>query len=263
MAAVVLAGLLGVAGCAGPAGSIPREGSGSGGASPASTSPSSSRSPEPAQAPASASASVSASVEPATTFDLSAHSATDPASPWVVVNKRAPLDPVDFAPRLTTVRGYLVRPAMAPDLEALLRAAEREGVHPTLRSAYRSYGKQAAVYDGWVAQLGGREADEVSARPGHSEHQTGLAVDVGSSTRPGCDFEECFGDTPEGRWVARHAAEYGFLVRYTPANRAVTGYAPESWHLRWVGRDLAEHLRDTGVSTLEEAFGVPGGGYAE
>jgi D-alanyl-D-alanine carboxypeptidase len=193
--------------------------------------------------------------------DLTAHSATDPASPWVVVNKRTPLDPVDHEPELTTVRGYLVRPAAAPDLTALLAAADADGVHLTLRSAYRGYPKQAEVYAGWVAQLGAAEADAVSARPGHSEHQTGIAVDVGSSTRPECDFDPCFGDTVEGRWVAEHATEHGFLVRYTPENSAVTGYGAESWHLRWVGRDLAAYMRDAGVTTLEEVFGVPGGGY--
>lgn len=195
-------------------------------------------------------------------IDLTAHSATDPASPWVVVNKRTPLDPVDHEPELTTVRGYLVRPEAAPDLTALLEAADADGLHLTLRSAYRGYPKQAQVYEGWVAQLGAAEADVVSARPGHSEHQTGLAVDVGSSTRPECDFDPCFAGTVEARWVARHAAEFGFVVRYTTANSAVTGYGPEAWHLRWVGRELAGYLRDTGVTTLEEVFDVPGGGYA-
>jgi D-alanyl-D-alanine carboxypeptidase len=180
----------------------------------------------------------------------------------VVVNKRTPLDPVDHEPDLTTVRGYLVRPDAAPDLTALLAAADADGVHPTLRSAYRGYAKQAQVYEGWVAQLGAARADAVSARPGYSEHQTGLGVDVGSSTRPECDFDDCFGGTAEGRWVAEHAAEFGFVVRYTPGNSAVTGYAAEAWHLRWVGRDLAEHMRATGVTTLEEVFDVPGGGYA-
>ncbi|MFD7024686.1 M15 family metallopeptidase [Promicromonospora sukumoe] len=200
--------------------------------------------------------------DPAPSLDLSARSATDPASPWVVVNKRTPLDPVDHEPDLTTVRGYLVRPDVAPDLTALLRAADADGVRITLRSAYRGYAKQAAVYEGWVAQLGAAQADAVSARPGHSEHQTGLAVDVGGTTRPECDFEPCFGRTPEGRWVAEHATAYGFLVRYTPQNSAVTGYAPEAWHLRWVGRDLTAYLDDAGITTLEEAFDVPGGGYA-
>lgn len=210
--------------------------------------------PEPAPVPV---------AEPATSIDLTAHSTSDPASPWVVVNKHSPLDPVDYEPELTTVRGYLVRPDAAGDLTALLEAADADGVHLTLRSAYRGYPKQAAVHADWVAQLGQAEADEVSARPGHSEHQTGIAVDVGSSTRSGCDFEECFGTTVEGRWVAAHAGEFGFLVRYTPENSAVTGYAPESWHLRWVGRELVAHLRATGVTTLEEVFDVPGGGYVD
>ena len=210
---------------------------------------------------ATADESAGATAEAAPGIDLAAHSPTDPASPWVVVNKRVAVDPVDHEPDLTTVRGYLVRPDVAPDLTALLAAAEADGVHLTLRSAYRGYSKQAAVYEGWVAQLGRAQADAVSARPGHSEHQTGLAVDVGGSSRPACDFEPCFGDTPEGRWVAEHAKSFGFLVRYTPENTAVTGYAPEAWHLRWVGRDLAGYLSETGLSTLEEVFDVPGGGY--
>ncbi|MFD6447029.1 M15 family metallopeptidase [Promicromonospora sp. NPDC060204] len=196
-------------------------------------------------------------------IDLTARSITDPASPWVVVNKHTPLDPVDYEPDLTTVRGYLVRPDVAPDLTALLAAADADGVRLTLRSAYRGYPKQAAVYEGWVAQLGAAQADAVSARPGHSEHQTGLAVDVGGTTEPGCDFEPCFGQTAEGRWVAEHAGMFGFLVRYTPENSDVTGYAPEAWHLRWVGRDLAAYLADTDVTTLEEVFDVPGGGYTD
>jgi D-alanyl-D-alanine carboxypeptidase len=198
---------------------------------------------------------------PAPSIDLTEHSATDPASPWVVVNKRAPLDPIDHEPELTTVRGYLVRPDAAPDVAALLDAADADGVHLILRSAYRGYPKQVAVYDGWAAQLGVERADAVSARPGHSEHQTGLAVDVGSSTQPGCDFKACFGETVEGRWVAEHAAEFGLVVRYTSENSAVTGYEPESWHLRWVGRDLAAYMSATGVTTLEELFDVPGGDY--
>ncbi|MEV0952140.1 D-alanyl-D-alanine carboxypeptidase family protein [Promicromonospora sp. NPDC050249] len=226
--------------------------------------------PEGARAPQTEPSPVAAPAEgpvdappPATGLDLTEHSTSDPASPWVVVNKRTPLDPVDHEPDLTTVRGYLVRPDAAPDVAALLDAADADGVRLTLRSAYRGYPKQVAVYEGWVAQLGAARADSVSARPGHSEHQTGLGVDVGGTTRPECDFEACFGETVEGRWVAEHAAEFGMLVRYTRQNSAVTGYAPEPWHLRWVGRELAAHMRATGVTTLEEVFDVPGGDYAD
>lgn len=226
--------------------------------------------PEGAKAPHTEPSPVAAPAEgpvdappPATGLDLTEHSTSDPASPWVVVNKRTPLDPIDHEPDLTTVRGYLVRPDAAPDVAALLDAADADGVRLTLRSAYRGYPKQVAVYEGWVAQLGAERADDVSARPGHSEHQTGLGVDVGGTTRPECDFEACFGETVEGRWVAEHAAEFGMLVRYTRQNSAVTGYAPEPWHLRWVGRELAAHMRATGVTTLEEVFDVPGGDYVD
>lgn len=226
--------------------------------------------PEGAQAPRTVPSPVPAPAEgpvdappPATGLDLTEHSPSDPDSPWVVVNKRRPLDPIDYEPDLTVVRGYLVRTDAAPDLAALLDAADADGVRLTLRSAYRGYPKQVEVYEGWVAQLGAEQADEVSARPGHSEHQTGLGVDVGGTTRPECDFEACFGETVEGRWVADHAAEFGLLVRYTRQNSAGTGYAPEPWHLRWVGRELAAHMRATGVTTLEEVFDVPGGGYAD
>ncbi len=99
----------------------------------------------------------------------------------------------------------------------------------------------------------------MSARPGHSEHQTGLAVDVGDLTDPSCDFLPCFATTPAGLWVAAHAQDFGFLVRYTPENSAVTGYAAEGWHLRYVGRELAGHMRSAGLTTLEETFGLPGG----
>lgn len=190
--------------------------------------------------------------------DLSAHSPDDPASPWVVVNKARPIDR-GYVPELTDIRGHLLHPAAAADLTALLAAAEADGVHLTIRSAYRSADYQARVHDGWVAQLGRERAEQVSARPGHSEHQTGLAVDLGSTTRPECDFSDCFDDTVEGRWLVEHATASGFLIRYTAANREVTGFAPEGWHLRHVGRDLAAHLASAGVDTLEELFGVPGG----
>jgi len=193
------------------------------------------------------------------TLDLVASSHTDPASPWVVVNKPNPLDPSGFEPELTTVRGYLVQPVLVDDLTALLAAAADDDVHLTLRSAYRSYDYQAEVYDGWVRQLGHERADQVSAHPGHSEHQTGLALDLGSSSRPECDFEACFADTTEGRWVAAHASDFGFLLRYTEQNTAVTGFAPEGWHVRYVGRELAAYMRNHEITTLEEVFDVPGG----
>jgi D-alanyl-D-alanine carboxypeptidase len=193
-------------------------------------------------------------------LDLALHPTGDPASPWVVVNKALPIAPADWAPAdLAVVAGYQVRPEVAAPLEQMLAAAAADGVSLPLLSAYRSYDSQVRVHADLVARVGQARAEEVSARPGHSEHQTGLAVDVGSATRPDCDFQDCFAETVEGRWVAARAGEFGFVVRYTAENRAVTGYAPEGWHLRWVGTDLVAELERRGVTTLEEAFGLPGG----
>lgn len=193
-------------------------------------------------------------------LDLGLHPTDDPGSIWVVVNKVRPVTPPAWAPTgLVAVAGYEVRPEVAGPLEQMIAAAAADGVTLALRSAYRSYDSQVRVHGDLVAQVGQARAEEVSARPGHSEHQTGLAVDVGSTSRPDCDFQDCFGETAEGRWVAERAGEFGFVVRYTAANRAVTGYAPEGWHLRWVGTDLVTEMDRRGVTTLEEVFGLPGG----
>lgn len=212
-----------------------------------------------AQRPGTPGPDAAAAEDDSSTLDLMANSHTEPSSLWVVVNKPTPLDPIDYEPELATVRGYLVQPVVVDDLTALLAAADDDDVHLTLRSAYRSYDAQVRVYDDWARQLGRDRADQVSAHPGHSEHQTGLAVDLGSSSRPECDFEACFADTAEGRWVAAHAGDFGFLMRYTQQNATITGFAPEGWHLRYVGRELAAYLRGHAITTLEEAFGVPGG----
>lgn len=193
-------------------------------------------------------------------LDLGLHSTTDPASPWVIVNKPRPLVPQDYVPQgLVDVQGYLVSPLAAPDLVALLAAAAAEGVRLPIASAYRSAEYQAGVHAELVASHGQEAADRLSARPGHSEHQTGLAVDLRSATQPECDFEDCFAGTAEGVWLAAHAAEFGFILRYPPTAVDVTGYAPEGWHLRYVGRELAAEMARRGVATLEELFGVPGG----
>lgn len=202
----------------------------------------------------------SPSAPPGLGIDLHQHSTTDPDSVWVVVDKAHPLDPVDYAPHdLVVVQGYEVRSGVAGDLTAMLAAARADGVVITLRSTYRSYGKQRSVYDGLVRQIGQAAADRVSARPGYSEHQTGLAVDIGSSTDDACDFDPCFATTAEGRWVAANAERFGFVVRYTPQNQAVTGYSPEAWHLRYVGRPLAAAMARAHVTTLEQVFGITGG----
>ena len=197
----------------------------------------------------------------ASRFDRGRHSTSDPRSTWVVVNKRRPVAPWDFRPETTLVRGYQVAAPAAGPLTRLLAAGGRDG-HPfKVASAFRSHDYQAAVHASTVAARGREAADRLSARAGHSEHQTGLAVDLVVPSEPACHFDPCFARTPAGRWLARNAWRHGFLVRYQPSTSSVTGYSPEPWHLRYVGRGLAAEMRRTGVATLEEFFGVPGGDY--
>lgn len=193
-------------------------------------------------------------------IDLAQYSTTDAASLWVIVNKQHPIDPLTYEPPdLVWVSGAQVRAVVAPDLEAMLAAAQADGVPLGVRTGYRSYGFQQGVHADVVRRDGTAYADKYSARAGYSEHQTGLALDVHSGTEPSCDLKSCFPGTPEAAWVAAHAAEYGFVVRYTPENTATTGYSPEAWHLRYVGRELAQWMAANGVGSLEEAFGVTGG----
>ena len=193
-------------------------------------------------------------------FDRGRHSTSDPASIWVIVNKKHPVA-ADYRPDIALVRGYQVASAAAQPLGELLAASDRAGLGFKIASAFRSYAYQQGVYAGTVAARGRAVADRVSARPGHSEHQTGLAVDLVTPASPACHFDACFGETPGGQWLAANSWRYGFIVRYQPGSTRLTGYAPEPWHLRYVGRRLALELRRTGTATLEEFFGVTGGGY--
>jgi len=202
---------------------------------------------------------------PTPTFDSGAYSIDDPTSIWVVVNKSRALNPVDAVPPdlvqppVPNINGQPVRKAVSDALAALFAAAKSEaGLDLTLQSGYRSYDTQVSVYDEDVAANGQAYADTDTARPGHSEHQTGLAVDI-SAASGRCSLDACFGQTPEGQWLAANAWRFGFLLRYPQDKVAVTGFTYEPWHFRYVGEPLSTELHETGVTTLEEYFGVPGG----
>lgn len=186
----------------------------------------------------------------------------DASSLLVVVNKARPLEPADYAPRdLVRVQGVELRRDAAAAFTRLTRAAADAG-HPLVgHSAYRSFAQQRVTYEGWVAELGRARADVQSARPGYSEHQTGLAVDVVAGGGA-CGTLACFGRTPQARWVAANAYRFGFVVRYLPGEEKVTGYTSEPWHLRYVGRPTAQGMRAHGVRSLEAYFGLPAAGGA-
>ena len=151
-----------------------------------------------------------------------------------------------------------LRAEPATALEEMFAAAKSDGIQLMLSSGYRSYDYQVSLYDGYVSSAGQTQADIQSARPGYSEHQTGLAFDAEPVSRT-CELEQCFADTPEGKWLATHAYEYGFILRYTPADIATTGYESEPWHFRYVGKALATEMHKKGVATLEKFFKITGG----
>lgn len=120
-------------------------------------------------------------------------------------------------------------------------------------SGFRSYETQDSLYQAYVAQDGQAEADRYSARPGYSEHQTGLAYDLVDTSG------QLLTDAASYAWLQQHAPSYGFVIRYMEGKEGVTGYMAETWHLRYVGQEAVE-IAASGL-TLEEYFGVEGGGY--
>lgn len=190
---------------------------------------------------------------------------SDPASPWVLVNKQHRLQPADYVPpdlvspavpHATSGEASLLRRMTADAAAQLFAEASAAGVGLVLLSGYRSHDTQAATYESWLQVHGSAEgADSVSARPGYSEHQTGLALDLGDAEGV-CGLDPCFAATPAAAWVAANCARFGFIVRYPAGDRAVTGYEGEPWHLRYVGPDLAKDMVHRGIPTLEEYFGV-------
>ncbi len=146
--------------------------------------------------------------------------------------------------------GQRMRAAALTALQRLAAEAQIEGHVLSVRSGYRSYAEQEATYAYWVAQLGSVEAARVSARAGHSEHQLGTAVDL-TSAAVGYDLVEAFGATLEGRWLAANGHRFGFTLSYPEGKEAITGYAYEPWHWRYVGEAMATWLRDRGLTLTE------------
>lgn len=242
-------------------------------AAPSSAAPSVSPSPTVVTAAASPTAEATtvppAPAEPAPSPSPSAtlarqFSLTDPASPWLIVNKRRPLVPAAYVP------ADLVRPAVAMTVsgeaallnsttaaaaEAMFAAAARDGVAMVLASGYRSYTTQVTTYNGYVAARGQADADTASARPGYSEHQTGWAFDIADGGGV-CGFQPCFADQPAAMWAKANGHRFGFVVRYPWMFHPITGYYYEPWHLRYIGVEAATDMFTRGIFTLEEYFGV-------
>ncbi|MDR2997276.1 MAG: M15 family metallopeptidase [Microbacterium sp.] len=188
----------------------------------------------------------------------------DPTHVWVVVNKVRRLSPENYAPAsvassglTATSRSGAARRDVASALAELASSAADAGAGRIgVNNAYRSYTVQVRTYGQHVRDQGTASADTVSARPGHSEHQTGLAADIIACARSCTDIHS-FAGTPQSDWVAQHAWEHGFIVRYEDGHTATTGYVAEPWHVRYIGKELAEAYHAGGFHTLEEFFGLP------
>lgn len=185
------------------------------------------------------------------------------SSTAVLVNKSHPLNPLRYVPAdLVNARGsgHYLRSEAAAALNSLFSAASGAGHGLAIVSGYRSYDTQASLYAYYVRTYGQAYADTISAKPGYSEHQTGLAVDVGNAGGS-CGLSTCFGDTPAGRWVAANAYRFGYIVRYPNGYTGTTGYSYEPWHLRYVGPTIATDMRARNYPTMEHYFrGNPSAG---
>jgi D-alanyl-D-alanine carboxypeptidase len=144
----------------------------------------------------------------------------------------------------------LLREPAARGAEALFRAAHAQGIQLYAVSGFRSFPTQQALYAFKLQRQGEAHVSRYSAVAGASEHQTGLALDVTSAS---ADFMLLprFAHTPEGQWLARHAHEHGFVIRYPEGKEHITGYAHEPWHIRYVGIEIAMYAYRN-QCTLEE-----------
>lgn len=199
---------------------------------------------------------------PAPVSSSAPYAGTSPDDVAVLVNKTHGL-PADYAPDdliepdvpfifAEKHERRLLRQVAAGALEELFAAAREDGVYLAGVSGYRSQATQQALFEYYVQRDGAEKARMFSAEPRHSEHETGLAMDVSGSTGQ-CAAEDCFAGTPEAAWLARRAHEYGYIVRYPKGKEDITGYKYEPWHLRYVGPEMARVLAERGI-TLEEYY---------
>ena len=128
------------------------------------------------------------------------------------------------------------------------QAADKDNITLWIASGYRSYSTQQELYNNYVKKDGKEKAEKYSARPGHSEHQSGLAMDLNI-------VDDSFIGTKEAIWIEKNCYKYGFIIRYPKGKDDVTGYKYEPWHIRYLGKDLAKKVYNSGL-TLEEYLGI-------
>lgn len=182
----------------------------------------------------------------------------------VLVDKNISL-PADYYPKdLVSLDGQVpdyagaqLRAEAAAHLVEMFKAARENGLDLTVTSAYRSYQTQIVTFNHWVAVSGLAAAEQISARAGHSQHQLGTAVDL-SASNVGNNLSSDFGSTAAGKWLAANSYRYGFILSYPAGKEAVTGYAYEPWHIRYIGAPAATQLHGLGwdLETYLRKYGV-------
>ena len=187
---------------------------------------------------------------------------TKTSSLWALVNKTHDI-PLTYVPDTLVLPNVAERPDksieersvrgdIASQVKTLFDAAAVDGHSLMIGSAYRSAALQKVYFDSYAAASGEEAANQYSAHPGQSEHQTGLAMDISTVSR-NCYLDECFTSTPDGQWLANNAYLYGFTLRYPKGKETITGYQFEPWHYRYVGVELATALHQSNL-TLDEAW---------
>lgn len=183
----------------------------------------------------------------------------------ILVNKENPLDeeyiPEDLADIIyyakdRTAKGRFMRQEAANAFHALSEGAALEGYEIVVTTAYRSAAFQSDLYYGYVNSKGQAWADQYSAKPGTSEHQTGLAADC-SSPSVGYQLTSSYGEAPEGIWLSEHCNDYGFIIRYPQGKEEITRYNYEPWHIRYVGKTAAAIIKEKNW-TFEEFISFVG-----
>ncbi len=189
--------------------------------------------------------------------------ATSPSSLTAVINKVRRL-PSDYVPaNLTSITvssnhsgdNNLIRADILPYIEQMFNDASVENINLVITSAYRSYVTQEQLFNNYVAADSYENAIKYSAFPGASEHQTGLAIDIGEINGQFDNFSTEFGEGNAGIWLANNAHKYGFILRYPLGSEEITTYQYEPWHFRFVGVELATYIYDSNL-TMEEFFQV-------
>ena len=183
----------------------------------------------------------------------------DPSDLLLLVNKQNKAPSVPFTlikPDVTPTKpsvseNIYMRPEAAHALESLFAAAAEDNITLYATSGFRSYSTQKAIFDRKAEERGEQSANRSVAKPGYSEHQTGLAMDIEGETTLGTGLTDAFGESPEGIWVAENCHKYGFIIRYPKDKTKITGYIYEPWHLRYVGTEAAAEITEMGVAFEE------------